>query len=637
MSTGHKHCGGGECHHTHRYQGHGLRLWLRESACLALLLLCALCSHLGVLGGVAAPVAYAVALLPVGVPILRETFGEWRRGDFFNEFSLMVLACVGAFAIGEYPEGVAILLFYSLGEKLENVATERSRRRIMALLNRIPREVTVEGRGLVEPEKVLPGEIISVRPGERVGLDGVLLADAPRSFDTSAFTGESVPVEMAPGAEVPSGSIAIDRTARIRVTRPYAESSMSRILALIESAASRKSRSETLLRRITRWYTPAVMLAAALLFAVPGILAAVHGAPFYWRMWLDRSLVLLVCSCPCALVVSIPLSYFAAIGAASARGILFKSSSGLDAIRGCDTLFLDKTGTLTTGDFRVAEVFPASGVEPDRVLALAAAVDAESSHPLARAVVRKAEGLTLPEVGDIRTVPHGMSARSAEGELLVASRARLKAAGVEVPDSADPRTEVCVALVGKYLGSIYLEDTVKPGVREALADLKRLGAKDIEILSGDRPEAVAAVAKAIGADGYRGGLYPADKQKIVEEARKAGRRVIFVGDGINDAPSLAEATVGVAIGSGGTDLAMESAEAVLTAQGIEPLAPAIRLSRRVRSVVAFNVSFAVGVKLLVMLLGAMGLATLWAAVFADTGITVLTVLFTLLALRLRKN
>lgn len=637
MSTGHKHCGGGECHHTHRFHGHGLRLWLRESACLALLLLCALCSHLGVLGGVAAPVAYAVALLPVGVPILRETFGEWRRGDFFNEFSLMVLACVGAFAIGEYPEGVAILLFYSLGEKLENVATERSRRRIMALLNRIPREVTVEGRGLVEPEKVLPGEIISVRPGERVGLDGVLLADAPRSFDTSAFTGESVPVEMAPGAEVPSGSIAIDRTVRIRVTRPYAESSMSRILALIESAASRKSRSETLLRRITRWYTPAVMLAAALLFAVPGILAAVHGAPFDWRMWLDRSLVLLVCSCPCALVVSIPLSYFAAIGAASARGILFKSSSGLDAIRGCDTLFLDKTGTLTTGDFRVAEVFPASGVEPDRVLALAAAVDAESSHPLARAVLRKAEGLTLPEVGDIRTVPHGMSARSAEGELLVASRERLKAAGVEVPDSSDPRTEVCVALVGKYLGSIYLEDTVKPGVREALADLKRLGAKDIEILSGDRPEAVAAVAKAVGADGYRGGLYPADKQKIVEEARKAGRRVIFVGDGINDAPSLAEATVGVAIGSGGTDLAMESAEAVLTAQGIEPLAPAIRLSRRVRSVVAFNVSFAVGVKLLVMVLGAMGLATLWAAVFADTGITVLTVLFTLLALRLRKN
>lgn len=635
MSTGHKHCVGGHCHHNHR--DHGLRLWLRESACLVLLLLCALCSHQGVLGGVAAPVAYAVALLPVGVPILRETFGEWRRGDFFNEFSLMVLACVGAFAIGEYPEGVAILLFYSLGEKLEDVATERSRRRIMALLNRIPREVTVEGRGLVEPEKVLPGEIISVKPGERVGLDGVLLADAPQSFDTSAFTGESVPVEMAPGAEVPSGSIAIDRAARIRVTRPFAESSMSRILALIESATSRKSRSETLLRRITRWYTPAVMLAAAPLFAVPGILAAVHGAPFDWRMWLDRSLVLLVCSCPCALVVSIPLSYFAAIGAASARGILFKSSSGLDAIRGCDTLFLDKTGTLTTGDFRVAEVRPAPGVEPDRVLALAAAVDAESSHPLARAVVRKSEGLTLPEVSDIRTVPHGMSARSAEGELLVASRARLKAAGVEVPDSADPRTEVCVALVGKYLGSIYLEDTVKPGVREALADLKRLGAKDIEILSGDRPEAVAAVAKAVGADGYRGGLYPADKQKIVEEARKAGRRVIFVGDGINDAPSLAEATVGVAIGSGGTDLAMESAEAVLTAQGIEPLAPAIRLSRRVRSVVAFNVSFAVGVKLLVMVLGAMGLATLWAAVFADTGITVLTVLFTLLALRLRKN
>lgn len=637
MSTGHKHCVGGHCHHNHRDHGHGLRLWLRESACLALLLLCALCSRLGVLGGVAAPIAYAVALLPVGVPILRETFGEWRRGDFFNEFSLMVLACVGAFAIGEYPEGVAILLFYSLGEKLEDVATERSRRRIMALLNRIPREVTVEGRGLVEPEKVLPGEIISVKPGERVGLDGELLADAPQSFDTSAFTGESVPVEMAPGAEVPSGSIAIDRAARIRVTRPFAESSMSRILALIESATSRKSRSETLLRRITRWYTPAVMLAAALLFAVPCILAAIHGAPFDWRMWLDRSLVLLVCSCPCALVVSIPLSYFAAIGAASARGILFKSSSGLDAIRGCDTLFLDKTGTLTTGDFRVAEVRPASGVEPDRVLALAAAVDAESSHPLARAVVRKSEGLTLPEVSDIRTVPHGMSARSAEDELLVASRARLKAAGVEVPDSPDPRTEVCVALGGKYLGSIYLEDTVKPGVREALADLKRLGTKDIEILSGDRPEAVAAVAKAVGADGYRGGLYPADKQKIVEEARKAGRRVIFVGDGINDAPSLAEATVGVAIGSGGTDLAMESAEAVLTAPGIEPLASAMRLSRRVRSVVAFNVSFAVGVKLLVMLLGAMGLATLWAAVFADTGITVLTVLFTLLALRLRKN
>ncbi|MDE6311455.1 MAG: cadmium-translocating P-type ATPase [Muribaculaceae bacterium] len=581
-------------------------------------------------------VLYVFALLPVGLPVLRETLEEWRHGDVFNEFTLMVLAAAGAFVLGEYPEGVAILLFYSFGEKLEDVAAERSRRRIRAMLSNLPKLALVEGRGAVEPESVRPGDILIVKPGERVALDGALLASDAMDFDTSAFTGESLPVSVLPDGEVAAGAIPVDREARVRVTKPYEDSSMSRVMAMIEDAASRKSKSETLLRRITRWYTPVVFAAAALLFLCPLVVGFLGGSAFQWRLWLERALVLLVCSCPCALVVGVPLSYFQAIGVASARGILFKSSSALDALRRCSTLFLDKTGTLTTGRFSVLELRPAQGFAPSRLLALAAAADSGSAHPLARAIVEAAGG-DLPEVQDVRTVSHGVEARLDGQILLVGSRKLLETECVEAPEATAGGSEVCVALDGRFVGAIYLGDTLKDGVREILARLRRLGVKNIIILSGDRREAVEAVAEAVGADCARWELLPGSKEEIVRAATSARSETAFVGDGINDAPSLAAATVGVAVGTGGTDLAMETAGAVMTSPTLEPLVAGYELSRKVKRTVAAVVSFAIGVKLAVMVLGAMGLASLWAAVFADTGITLLTVFFTLLAIRPGKN
>lgn len=627
----HKHGAGKECN------GHVRFRYKEELLSLGILLLSAALARFGIADGALLVAFYVVALMPVGLPVLRGAWRLWRKGDFFNEFSLMVLACAGAFAIAEYPEGVAILLFYSFGEKLEDSATEKSRRRIMAMLDKLPETVTVEGRGIMKPEDVAVGGILVVKPGERVELDGRLLGGTPCNFDTSAFTGESLPVDFAPGAEVPAGAIPLDREVRIEVIKVYAESSMNRIMAMVESAASKKSSSETLLRRITRWYTPAVMVAAVLLFAVPWIVASVQGTVFQWSLWLERALVLLVCSCPCALVVSVPLGYFAAIGAASARGIVFKSSMGLDAMRSCDTLFVDKTGTVTTGSFRVSGLFAAAGFDRTAVLALAAAVDAGSSHPLAVAVCREADGIMLPEVSDVRTVPHGMIAMTDGGrEVLVGSRKLLASRGISIPDDAGFGTEVCVAVGGHFAGAIYLADMLKDGVAGTLSALKALGIRNVEILSGDRPEVVASVAAAVGADSGRGGLLPGDKQRIVEEAVSHGRSVMFVGDGINDAPSLAAATVGIAIGAGGSDLAVEGAEAVITSTTLAPLAAAMRISRRTKTVVVQNVSLAIGVKMLVMILGAAGLATLWAAVFADTGITLLTVLWTIFAWR-QKN
>lgn len=589
----------------------------------------------GVAGGWLAPVYFILALLPVAKPILAEAWEAWRGGDLMNEFTLMLLACVGAFVIGEYPEGVAILLFYSFGEKLEDSASQQARGRISSLLERIPSQVEVVNSdgtvAKVEPKDVKPGDMMRVKPGERVAVDAALVSPGYAEFDCSAITGESVPQGVAAGGEVASGAISLDREVTMKCVRAYGNSTMTKIIAMIEDAASRKSHSETLLRKITRYYTPAVMIAAVLVILVPWIVAMVGGEVFEWRVWLYRSLVLMVCSCPCALVVSIPLSYFAAIGNASRRGLLFKGSRYLDAMRGIDTLYLDKTGTLTTGQFSIAAVVPAQGVGKDELLGYAAALDAQSTHPLAVAIKQAAPH--HPEAEDVRTVAHGMEGVVNGHNLLVGSAELMRAHGVDVPSADMAGSVVCVAVDGKYAGAVYLEDRLKPDAASTVAGLHKLGVKRIVVLSGDREKAVAKAAQMVGADGYEAGLLPQTKHGIVERSRNQGRKVAFVGDGINDAPSLASADVGIAIGTGGTDVAMESADAVITGNGLNLLNYAIRLSRKIKRVVAENVTFAIAVKLAVMVLGTMGVASLWAAVFADTGITVLTVLWTMIALR----
>lgn len=582
--------------------------------------------------------AYLIALLPVGIPVVREMIESWSHGSIMNEFTLMVAAAAGAFFIGEYPEGVAVLLFYSFGEKLEDNASDNVRQRIRSLLGRLPDKAMVKrGDTLVAtaPEKLAPGTEIVVLPGERVPIDSLLSGTGDVDFDTSAITGESVPRTYHPGQEILSGMIPVDKRIEATTLRPFADSSMTRIMQMIENAQASKSPTEHLLRKITRWYTPAVFVLAMLVLLIPWMVSAIQGESFEWHNWLRRSLVFLVCSCPCALVVSIPLSYFASLGGASKNGLLFKGAKFVDALRGVDTVMFDKTGTLTTGEFHVSAVTTAPGIDADSVVRLAAALDSQSQHPLAKAIVREAgrRGLMPLAATEVTTIPHGITG-TVDGEtVILGSPSLMVKNGIATPKSDSDASEICVARNGKFLGTIFLLDTVKPEAAEAIRLLHREGVRNIVILSGDNPASVSRVAREIGADDYKASLMPADKQHAVADAAAAGHRVAFVGDGINDAPAISAATVGVSMGKMGTDLAMESSDVVIAADNLLKLPEGVRLARKVRRVVTENVTFALGVKVLVMTLGACGIASLWAAVFADTGVTLCTVIWTLLQLK----
>ena len=582
-------------------------------------------------------IAYLIGILPVGIPIVREMLESWRSGSVMNEFTLMVAAAVGAFVIGEYPEGVAVLLFYSFGEKMEDTASDDVKRRIKALLGRLPETARLKDGNeskMVDPTQLPVGSILVVNPGERVPVDATLMGNQEVDFDTSAITGESVPRAYKPGEELSSGIIPVSRAVEVKTIRKFSDSSMTRIMKMIEDAQESKSPTENMLRRITRWYTPIVFALALLLFFVPWIVSAAQGVDFEWMKWLRRSLVFLVCSCPCALVVSIPLSYFASLGNASRRGLLFKGSKYVDAMRDVKTVMFDKTGTLTTGKFHVSAI--SGNATEDEIISVAAALDKESSHPLAVAINEYAESKRIipAKSEEVKTISHGMSGMIDGKEALVGSRSLMKSHNIEVPASTSDASEICVALDGKYLGSIWLLDTIKPEAREAIRQLHALGVKTVKILSGDHEEAVKRVMREAGADDYSASLLPEDKQRIINETREAHTgKVAFVGDGINDAPAIAASDVGVAMGTLGTDIAMESSDVVIAGDSLSKLPEAIRLARKVRQVVIENVSFALGIKALVMILGAFGIASLWAAVFADTGVTLITIVWTLLRLR----
>lgn len=644
------------CHHCtgdHGKGSHGnkavflLQTYLRELAVCLLLVAGVVLSHSGILSEIshasgsrfdwASLVWFLMAVSPVAFIVLSDAWKDWRKGDLMNEYTLMLLACAGAFLIGEYPEAVAVLLFYSFGEKMEETASDDVRSRIRSLIGRLPDKAHVvmpDGRlEETSPEKVAVGTTIAVRPGERVPIDGRLEGNDSIDFDTSAITGESVPRLFEPGGLVLSGMIPLDRNARLTTERPFADSSMSRMMKLIEDAASKKSPTESMLRRITRWYTPTVMILATLLFVVPFVVSLFPGThSFVWQTWLERSLVFLVCSCPCALVVSIPLSYFASMGTASKLGLLFKDSAHIDALRKVDTAVFDKTGTLTTGQFHITATVAANGFNENDVLTFAAAADAASAHPLAQAIVAAAKDMSLPEATDAITVPHGIKATVDGQKVLAGSRKLMHDNGIVIPESNRPETEVCVSVGRRYAGSVYLEDTLKPEAAEAITLIRKEGVKHIMILSGDREQAVASAAKEAGADSWLSQLFPADKQRTIDGLRTKGHKVAFVGDGINDAPAIASADIGIAMGTHGTDMAMESADIVVAGDNLSTFPKAVRLAKRVRGVVTANVVFALGVKAAVMILGAFGIASLWAAVFADTGVTAITIIFTLIAL-----
>ena len=578
---------------------------------------------------------YAVAFLPVGLPVLREAVGCLWKQEYFNEFMLMSVAALGAFYIGEYPEGVAVMLFYSVGEKFRDAAVERARSRVKALLDvRSEVAAVIRGGSVVAevPANVQVGETVEVKAGERVPLDGVMLGETA-AFNTSALTGESLPRDIRQGESVLAGMIAMDRVVRVRVTQPYERSELARVLEMVQNATERKAPTELFIRRFARVYTPVVTGLAVLIVLLPFIYSlAQPGFAYVFDDWLYRALVFLVISCPCALVVSIPLGYFGGIGAASRHGILFKGGNYLDAITRVNTVVFDKTGTLTRGEFEVREAHAGNGFEADTMLAIVAAAEGNSTHPVAKAVVRyvRLRGIEPLAVTEAKELPgHGLSVCVDGREVLVGNTRLLDANGVTYPAglASVPETVVVCAVDGVYAGYLLLADAPKEDAADAIAALKSLNINNIEVLSGDKQAIVTKLAKSLGIDKAYGDLLPADKVARLEELKaEPGRKVAFAGDGINDAPVLALADVGIAMGELGSDAAIEIADVVIQTDQPGKIATAVKIGKATRCVVWQNIALAFGVKLVVLVLGAFGVATMWEAVFADVGVALLAIL-----------
>ena len=582
-----------------------------------------------------AVVWYLAAYLPVALPVLKEAWRELARGGYFNEFTLMSLATVGAFAIGEYPEGVAVMLFYSLGEHFQEKAVDKARRDIGALLDIRPEKAAVVRNGRVvevSPQDVQPGEVIEVKAGGRVPLDGTLCNESA-TFNTAALTGESLPRDIGEGGEVLAGMISAGRTVQLRVTRPFAESALSRILRMVQEASERKAPAELFIRRFARIYTPAVTALAVLIVLLPWLWSLGGGTFAYvFSDWLYRALVFLVVSCPCALVVSIPLSYFGGIGAASRQGVLFKGGNYLDAISRINTVVFDKTGTLTRGEFEVQACIPRPGTDEARLIRLAASAEQDSTHPLAAGLMRYAEKrqVELRQATEVEEIAGCGVKAVIDGQTILAGNARLlEREGIACPPELHEarETTVACAVEGQYIGRLTLADTLRPDARQAIDELKALQIKNIQILSGDKQPIVTIFAQQLGIGQAYGDLLPQDKVKHLESLRQDSTcRAAFVGDGINDAPALALSHVGIAMGGWGSDAAIETADVVIQADRLSRIATAIRAGRQTRRVVRQNILLALGVKAAVLLLGAVGMATLWEAVFADVGVALLAVL-----------
>ena len=569
--------------------------------------------------------------LLAGYDILLGAVHGIRSRDPFDENFLMAVATVGAVALGNFQEAVAVMVFYQTGELFQSYAVGKSRRSIAALMDIRPDSATLEtpeGEQAVPPDEVPPGSVILVRPGERVPLDGVVLEGAS-SLDTASLTGESLPREVGAGCEVLSGCVNLTGLLRVRTTKPFGESTVSRILDLVENSAMKKSRSEAFITRFARVYTPTVCLAALALALVPPLGSLALGSAPRWGVWVYRALSFLVISCPCALVISIPLSFFGGIGGASAKGILVKGGTDLEALSKAGTVVFDKTGTLTRGVFQVSQIRPETGVQASRLLELAALAESYSNHPISRSLRESWSGDPAGHaVEEVREIPgRGVSAR-VDGLSVSAGNGKLMA-DLGLDAGAAEGTAVHVAAEGAYLGCILLADLPKDGAKEALEGLKRQGVSRTVMLTGDSEQAAAPVARALGLDGFFAGLLPQDKVERVEqllESKPGGTTLCFVGDGVNDAPVLSRADVGVAMGAMGSDAAIEAADVVLMDDDPRKLPLAMAIAKKTVGIVRQNIVFALAVKAACLVLTALGRTNMWWAIFADVGVMVLAVL-----------
>ena len=578
---------------------------------------------------------YIVAYLPVGLPVIKEAWENMKEKDCFSEFTLMIVATIGAFYIGEYPEGVAVMLFYTIGELFQDKAVDKAKRNIGALLDVRPEKALVlRDNSLIteSPKNVKVGEIIEIKSGERVPLDGVMLNEVA-AFNTAALTGESVPRNIREGEEVLAGMIVTDKVIRIKVTRPFDKSALARILELVQNASERKAPAELFIRKFARIYTPIVIGLAVLIVILPFVYSFIDTQfAFVFNDWLYRALVFLVISCPCALVVSIPLGYFGGIGAASRLGILFKGGNYLDAITKINTVVFDKTGTLTKGTFEVQECKSASGISEKELIGMVASVESDSTHPIAKAIVNYAKLQNvelLPVTGTKEFAGFGLEAMINGTPVWVGNCRLLSKFNIEYPAELLQITDTIVvcAIGTDYAGYLLLADALKDDAKKAIDDLKMLHIKNIQILSGDKQSIVTNFAEKLGITSAYGDLLPEGKVRHLEELRQDGtNQIAFVGDGMNDAPVLALSHVGIAMGGLGSDAAIETADVVVQTDQPSKVAEAIKVGKLTRRIIWQNVSLAFGVKLLVLILGAGGIATLWEAVFADVGVALLAIM-----------
>ena len=596
------------------------------------------------IGGWAGTALYAASYITIGYDILRKAFRGIINHQVFDENFLMAVATVGAIALaiyektGDFAEAVSVMLFYQIGELFQSYAVGKSRRNIAALMDIRPDYANIERDGSLEqvdPNQIPAGSVIVVQPGEKVPIDGEVIEGAS-SLDTAALTGESRPRDVKAGDDIISGCINLTGVLKVRTTKAFGESTVSKILELMENSSSHKSRSENFISRFARAYTPAVCYSALALAILPPVINLMMGMPGGWEIWVYRALTFLVISCPCALVISIPLSFFAGLGGASKEGVLIKGSNYLEALSQTSIVVFDKTGTLTRGVFEVSGIHH-NTIPEEKLIELAALAECASSHPISKSL-QKAYGREIERdrVTGIQEISgSGVIARVDGAEVAAGNGKLMKRMGVDYIDCHSSGTIIHIAIDGKYAGHVVISDVEKPTSRAAIAELKKIGVKKTVMLTGDIGRVAEYMAKKLGVDQYRSDLLPADKvaevEKLLAETGRKGK-LAFVGDGINDAPVLSRADIGIAMGAMGSDAAIEAADIVLMDDDPMKISKAIKISRKCIGIVYQNIAFALGVKALCLILGALGIANMWAAIFADVGVMVLAVLNAIRAL-----